>query len=121
MKPSLLATCAADQLVELNLIGGRNDFAVAVVDFKLRRRDFGVVLFVLETHRALHFGGGVDKGTQRIARQRVIVAAGVDVFKLPRFVIAALGVRSFEQEAFDFVGCIQRVAFFFVQSFAQSP
>ena len=77
---------AADQLVELNLIGCGDDFAVAVVDFELRRRDFGVVLLVLETHGALHFGGRVDERAQRIAGQRVIVAAGVDVLELAGFV-----------------------------------
>ena len=83
---------AADQLVELDLIGGGDHFAVAVVDFELRRRDFGVILFVLETHGALHFGRRVDERAQRIAGQRVIVAAGIDVFELVRFVITALGV-----------------------------
>ena len=46
---------AADQLVELNLVGGGDHFAVAVVDFELRGRDFGVIFFVLEAHGALHF------------------------------------------------------------------
>ena len=89
VKPMLGGHLAADQLVELDLVGGRHHFAVAVVDFELRRRDFRVVLFVLEAHRALHFGGGVDEGAQRIAGQRVIVAAGVDVFELAGFVIVA--------------------------------
>ena len=66
---------AADQLVELDLVGGGNHFAVAVVDLELRGRDFGVVLLVLEAHRALHFGGGVDELAQRVAGQRVVVAA----------------------------------------------
>ena len=60
---------AADQFVKLDLVGGGDHFAVAVVDFELRRRDFGVVLFVLEAHGALHFGGGVDELAQRIAGQ----------------------------------------------------
>ena len=79
---------AADQLVELNLIGRGDDFAVAVVDFELRRRDFRVVLLVLEAHGALHFGGGVDERAQRIAGQGVIIAAGIHVFELAGFVIA---------------------------------
>ena len=76
---------AADQLVELNLIGRRHHFAVAVVDFKLRGRNFRVILLVLESHRALHFGRGIDEGAQRIAGQRVIVAAGVHVLELAGF------------------------------------
>ena len=106
---------AADQLVELNLVGGGDDFAVAVVDFKLRRRDFRVIFLVLEAHGALHFGRGVDKRAQRIAGQRVIVSAGVDVFEFAGLVVVALGVGAFEEEAFDFVGGVERVALFLVQ------
>ena len=51
------------------MIGSRYYFRVAVVDFKLRGRNLGVVLFVLEAHGALHFGGGIDKRAQRIAGQ----------------------------------------------------
>ncbi len=76
---------AADQLVKLDLVGGGDDFAIAVVDFKLRGRNFRMVLLVLEAHRALHFGGGVNEGAQRIAGQGVIVSAGVDVFELAAF------------------------------------
>ena len=78
----LVGDLAADQLVELDLIGGGDDFAVAVVDLELRGRDFRVILLVLEAHRALHFGGGVDEGAQRIAGERVVIAAGVDVLEL---------------------------------------
>ena len=81
-QPHLGRHLAADQLVKLNLVGGGHDFAVSVVDFKLRGRDFRVVLFVLEAHGALHFGGGVDERAQRIAGQRVVVAAGVHVLEL---------------------------------------
>jgi len=101
----------------LNLVGCGDDFAVAIVDFKLRGRDFGVVLLVLEAHGALHFGGGVDEGAQRIAGQRVIVAAGVDVFELAGLVIGALGIGPAEEETLDFVGGVERVAFFFVEGF----
>ena len=80
----------ADQLVELNLVRRCNHFAVAVVDFELRRCHFRVILLVLEAHRALHFRGRVDERAQRVARQRVIVAAGVHVFELAGFVVAAL-------------------------------
>ena len=102
---------AADQLVELDLVGGGDHFRVAVVDLELRRRDLGVVLLVLEAHGALHFGGGVDELPQRIARQRVIVAAGVDVVELAGFVVASLGVGAVEEEALDLVGGVQGVAF----------
>ena len=100
---------AADQLVELDVIGSRNHFGVAVVDLKLRRRDFRMVLLVLEAHRALHFRCGVDERAQLIARQRVIVAAGVDVLELAGFGIVPLGVHALEEEAFDFVGGVQGV------------
>ena len=72
---------AAEQLVELDLVGGGDDFAVAVVDLKLRGRDLGVVLLVFEAKRALHFGGGVDEGAQRVAGQRVVIAAGVHIIE----------------------------------------
>ncbi len=78
---------AADQLVELDLVGGGHHFAVSVVDLELRGRDLGVVLLVLEAHGALHFGGGVDKVAQRIARQGVVVAARVHVLELAGLVI----------------------------------
>src|SRR5208283_5550537 len=39
---------AADQLVELNMVGGSYGFGVAVIDFELRGRDLGMILFVLE-------------------------------------------------------------------------
>ena len=90
--PMLRRHLAADQLVELDLVGGRHHFAVAVVDLELRGRDLGMVLLVLEAHRALHFGGRVDELAQRIAGQRVIVAAGVHVFELAGLVIMPLGV-----------------------------
>ena len=115
VKPILCGHLAADQFVELDLVGGGDDFAIAVIDFELRRRDFGMVLFILEAHGALHFGGGVDESAQRIAGQRVVIAAGIDVFELAGFVIVALGVGALEEEAFDFVGGVERVAFFFVK------
>ena len=101
---------AADQFVKLDLVGGGHHFGVAVVDFELRGRDLGVVLFVLEAHGALHFGGGVDESAQRIAGQRVVVAAGVDVLELAGLVVVSLGVGALEEEAFDFVGGVERVA-----------
>ena len=106
---------AAEQLVELDLVGRRDHFAVAVVDFELAGRDFGVVLLVLEAHGALHFGGCVDELAQRIERQRVIVAAGVDELEFARLVVMLLGVVAGEEEAFNLIGGVQRVALFLVQ------
>src|ERR1700678_2254110 len=39
-----------DQFVELDLVGSSDDFAVAIVNFKLRRRNLRVILFILEPH-----------------------------------------------------------------------
>jgi hypothetical protein len=52
----------AEQLVELDLVGGDQRLGVRVVHLELRRRDLGVVLLVREAHRALRFGRGVDEG-----------------------------------------------------------
>ena len=84
---------AANQFVDLDLIGCSHNFSIPVVDFKLRWRDFRMVLFVLEAHGALHFGGSVDERAQRIAGQRVIVATGVDILELAGFVIAPFRIR----------------------------
>src|SRR4029077_618940 len=48
--------------------------------------------------------------TQRVAGERMVVAAGVDILELASFVVAALGIGTLEQEAFDFVGGIQGIA-----------
>ena len=70
-----------------------------------------MVLLVLEAHGALHFGGGVDERAQRVAGQRVIVAAGVDVLELAvGFVIVPLRVGPLEEEALNFVGGVQGVS-----------
>ena len=74
-----------------------------------------MILLILEPHRALHFGARVDKRPQRIARQRMVVAAGVHVFELTRLVVAALGILAVEKKSFNLVCRIQRVAFPFVQ------
>jgi len=68
-QPHFRRNLAADQLVNLDLIGGRHHLRVAVVDLELRGSDLRVVLFVLEAHGPLHFGGRVDKQAERIARQ----------------------------------------------------
>jgi hypothetical protein len=90
---------AGEQLVELNLVGGSNHFAVAVVDLELAGRNLGVVLLILEAHGALHFGRGVNELAQRIERQHVIVAAGVDELELARLVVALLRVAAGEEKA----------------------
>ena len=46
----------------------------------------------------------------------MVIAAGVDVVEFVGFVIAALRVRPLKQEAFDFVGRVERVAVLLVQS-----
>jgi hypothetical protein len=103
---------AGEQLVELNLVGGGDDFAIAVVDFELAGRDFGVVLLVLEAHGPLHFGRGVDELAEGIEGQGVVVAAGVDELELAGFVVALLGVFAGEEEAFDLVGRVEGVVLF---------
>ena len=109
---------AANQLVKLDLVRRCHHIAIAVVDFKLRRRHLRVVLLVLESHRALHFGAGIDERAQRIAGQRVIVAAGVDVLETLRLVIVALRIGALEKKSLNFVGRIQRVALLLVESLA---
>ncbi len=112
--PRLGGNLAANQFVELDLIGGRDDFAIAVIDFELRRRDFRVIFFILKTHGALYFGHAVNERAERIARQAVIVTAGVDVFERLRAVVA-LSVDALEEEAFNLVRGVQRQAFLLVQ------
>ena len=74
-----------------------------------------MVLLVLEAHGALHFGGRVDEAAQRIAGQRMVVAAGVDVVELAGLMIVALGILAIEDETFDFVGGVEGVALGVVQ------
>ena len=106
---------SANQLVKLDLIGGGNHFAVAVVDFELRGCDFRVIFLVLETHGSLDFGGGINKRAQRIAGERVVVTAGIDVFEFAGLVVVPLRVLALEKESFDFVGGVEGVAFFLVE------
>jgi len=61
-------------------------------------------------------GAGVDEFAQGVAGQRVIVAAGIDVFELIGLVIAAFGVGAVEEEAFDFVGGVEGVALLLVKA-----
>src|SRR5262249_4251057 len=104
----------ADQLLTRDLGGPRYYFSITVVDLKLRWRDFRVILFILEAHGALHFGRGVNERAQRIAGQRVVVAAGIHVLKLAGLMVPAFGVGSGEEKALDFVGSIEGVAFLVV-------
>ena len=46
------------------LVGRRDDFRVTIVDLKLRRRDFGVILLILKTHRTLYFCNSIDEYAQ---------------------------------------------------------
>src|SRR6202162_6286565 len=74
-----------------------------------------MILFILEAHGALHFGGGVDKTAKQIAGQRMVITAGIYILELLRLVIVALGIRPLEKEAFNLVCRVQRVAFLLVQ------
>src|ERR1700730_13138973 len=74
-----------------------------------------MVLLVLEPHRALYFRCRIDKRTQRIAGQGMIIPASIDVFELQCFVVAALSIGALEKKALDFVGGIQGVTFLLVQ------
>src|SRR5438128_6803679 len=107
---------ATDQLIQLNLVRGSDDFAVAIVNFELRGSDLRVVLFVLEAHGALHFRGRINESAQWIAGKRMIVAAGVDVLEFAGFVVAALRVRSIEEKAFNLIGGVQREALLFIET-----
>ena len=77
-----------------------------------------MIFLVLEAHRALHFRRGIDKSSQRIAGQRMIVPACVDVFELQAFVIMALRIGALEQESFNLVGGIEGVPLLLVQFFS---
>src|SRR4051812_32754404 len=102
----------ANKFVDLNLVGSSNYVGVAVVDLELRGRDFRVILFVLEPHGALNFRSAVDKCAERVAGQRVVIAAGVHVLESLGFVIGALRVLTLEQEALDFIGGVEGVTVF---------
>ncbi len=68
-----------------------------------------MVLLVLEAHRALHFSYGVDETAQRIAGQRVEIAARVHIFELPCLGKTAFRVDARKQKAFNLIRCVQRV------------
>src|SRR5579862_4291325 len=79
---------AAEQLIELDLVGRPDNFRVAVVDLKLAWSHFRVILLVLKAHGALYFGRSVDELAQRVERERMIVAAAADEFELASLVIS---------------------------------
>ncbi len=105
----------AQELIELHLVGSGHHFGVIEVNLKLAGRHFRVVLLILKTHGPLDFRRGVDELAQRIERQYVKVAAGVDELKLACFVVALLGIFTLEQEALDLGGRIQGVFLFLEQ------
>src|SRR5271170_5388519 len=111
---------AANQFVKLDLVGGGDNFAVSIVNFKLRRRNFRVILFVLKTHGALDFGRTVNESAQGIARKRMVIASSVHVFKFLSLVIVTLRVRALEEETFNFVGRVKGVTLFLVEVFGVS-
>ena len=74
-----------------------------------------MVFFILKTHRALHFRCRINKRTQQVARQRVVVAARVHIFEAVSLVIMTLSIHPLKQESFNLVRCIERVAFLLVQ------
>src|SRR5579862_5248504 len=106
---------AAEELVELDLVGGGYHFAVTEVDLELRRRDFRMVLLVLEPHGALHFGRSVDELAQGIERQGVIIAAGGDEVEPHRLVVLLLRILPSKQEALDLRRCVEGVLLFGVE------
>ena len=94
---------AADELVELHLVRRDARLGVGVVHLELRRRHLGVVLLVAEAQGALRLGRVVDEPPQRVARQRVVVAARRDELERPGQVVLTLGVAALEEEALDLV------------------
>ena len=105
----------AEELVELNLVGRGHNFGVSEVDFELAGCDLGMVLFVLETHGALHLSGGVDELAERVERQRVVVAAGVYELELAGLMEDFFRLLAGEEEAFDLSGGVEGVSFFGVE------
>src|SRR5439155_18556207 len=102
----LVGLLARNQFVKHNLVGSARRFGVGIVDLELRRRDLGVIFLIGKAHGALHLGYRVDEATQRIARQRVVVAALIHKLELAKGAIGALGIAAAEQEALDFISGI---------------
>ena len=74
-----------------------------------------MILFILKAHRALHFSRGVDKRSQQIAGQRMVVAAGVYVLEPACVVIMAFGVSSLKEKTLNFVGRVKCVVFILIE------
>ena len=108
-----------EQLVELHLIGGDRSLGIREVHLELAGCNLRVVLFVLEAHRALHFGGGIDVQTQHVSGKAVVIPALRGVLERAGRVVVTFGIAALEQEAFDFGGDIRGDAVFGVQPFGQ--
>src|SRR5260221_4143850 len=73
-----------------------------------------MVFLILKAVGALYFRCGIDEGAQWVGRQRMVIAAGVHIVELAGFVVATLGICALEEEALNFVGGVERIAFFLV-------
>ena len=69
-----------------------------------------MILLILKAHRTLHFSSRIDKLTQRIARQRMVISALVHILKGSGSVEITLGINALKQEPFDLVCRVQRPA-----------
>src|SRR5260370_38710833 len=61
-------------------------------------------------YTTLFRSGRIDKRAQRIARQRAVIAARIDVLELAGFMVLALGLRPPEQEALCIIGGVRCVS-----------
>src|SRR6266404_6906437 len=77
-----------------------------------------MILLILESHGPLHFRASINERSQLIAGKRMVISARVDVLKSAGLGIMLLSVDSGEQESFDLIRGIQRVAFPLVQFIA---
>ena len=66
-----------------------------------------MILLVLETHGALHFSALVDEQPQRVVGQRMIIAAGTDIFELTGMNVMFFRVHALKHESLDFVGGVE--------------
>ena len=97
-----LGHLTAEQLVQLDAIGGDQGGGILEVHFELAGPNLGMVLLVLEAHGALHFRRGVDEAAQRVLGQAIEIAAGADQIKDTGFVIVAFRVAAVEDETLYF-------------------
>ena len=68
-QPEPAGHLTADQLVELNLIGGDHGLGKTEIHLELRGRDLRMILFVQKAHGPLCLRGPIDELTQRVLRQ----------------------------------------------------